>query len=567
MGPAIAERTDAVAPSWLDRAIGFLVPERGLQRMRARVATTMLARHYEAASNGRRTQNWRRTIGDANATVGPALAKLREHARDLVRNNPYAESALSTIADHAVGWGIVASEEDAHAAWKEWAGSTACDAEGRHDLAGLQKLVMRTVVESGEVIVRRLWRRLEDGLPLPFQIQVLEPDFLDTRKDSALPDGGRVVQGVEFDARGQRVAYWLFKEHPGSMLLGRVGAFTSVRVPATDVLHVFKHGRPGQVRGPSWFAPVLLRFKEFDEYEDAQLMKQKIAACLAVITSDANGSAPPLGTKDDGQAPAVDSLEPGMILNIAPGRTVEVVQPPRVGEYADYAEITLRSIATGLGVTYEDLTGDYTDLPFSAARMSRLRHWARVEDWRWRILVPQLLNPLWGWAMQASEVMGLPVLPKTEWTAPPLPMIEPDKEGLATQRNIRTGITTLSEAIRERGYRPAKFLAELSDDFKKLDELGLVLDCDPRKVSQAGLTQGRPQGTVLVDPTFPPPEPDPAKPAAGGAPAGGVEDETDGAEEDDAERAAAPRKPRRKRIDVEYNAQGRRSGYVVTEEN
>lgn len=479
--------------SWLDRAIGFLAPQVALRRLRARTAHDQLARvfrHYEGAATGRRTQNWYRVTTDANAAIGPSLAYLRNAARDLVRNNPYAESALSTIVDHTVGWGIVASTP--HAVWEQWTTTTAIDADGRHDLAGLEKLVMRTVVESGEVLVRRRARRLEDGFPLPVQLQVLEPDFLDTTKDTAsLPNGGQIVQGVEFDALGRRAAYWLYRSHPGSTVSVTSTTFSgaSSRIPASDVIHIFKASRPGQVRGPSWFAPVLLRFKDFDEFEDATLMKQKIAACLAVITSDVDGSAQPLGTADDTESPAVDSLEPGMIMNVPPGRDITVVQPPAVTDYQNFSKTTLRAIATGLGVSYEDMTGDYEGLPFSAARMSRLRHLAHVDDWRWRLLVPQFLNPVWGWAMEAADLMGLTIAPATEWTVPPLPMIEPDKEGLAIQRNIRTGITTLSEEIRARGYNRDQFLDELQEDFKELDRRGLVLDCDPRKMTQAGQAQ------------------------------------------------------------------------------
>ena len=83
------------------------------------------------------------------------------------------------------------------------------------------------------------------------------------------------------------------------------------------MLHVYRGGRPGQVRGVSWFAPVVLRLKDFDDYEDAALLKQKIAACLAVLTTDVDGTAPPLGTVDPA-APAVDMLEPGQILNLRP---------------------------------------------------------------------------------------------------------------------------------------------------------------------------------------------------------------------------------------------------------
>jgi lambda family phage portal protein len=451
------------------------------------MASELVQRHYEAASVGRRTQGWKRSISDANAAIGPSLVRLREVSRDLVRNNPYAESAVSTIVDHTVGWGIVPMAE--HNAWKLWANSTAIDADGRHDLSGLEKLVMRAVVESGEVLIRRRWRRVEDGFPLPMQLQVLEPDFLDTSKDGLTPNGGRIVQGVEFDPIGRRAAYWLYKEHPGATFTRGSSLFSvSTRVPATDVVHVFKASRPGQVRGPSWFAPVLLRFKDFDEFEDATLMKQKIAACLAVITSDTDGTAAPIGNSE-AETPEIDSLEPGMILNVAPGKSVEVVQPPSVREYADYSKTSLRAIATGLGVSYEDLTGDYTGMPFSAARMSRLRHWDRVEDWRWRLLVPQFLDPVWSWAMEACALMGIAPVENEGWTAPPLPMIEPDKEGLAIQRNIRTGITTLSEEIRARGYNRDKFLDELQADFEDLDARGLVLDCDPRRMTQAGQAQ------------------------------------------------------------------------------
>jgi len=483
-------------PNWLDRAVGYLVPQYGLKRMRARVATEMLARHYEAASIGRRTQGWNKAAGDANAVVSGGLSQLRNVARDLVRNNPHAESALSTIADHAIGWGIVGKplkgDVRAKQAWDEWADTTACDSDGRTDFYGLQKLAFRTVVESGEVLIRRRLRFPEDGLPLPLQLQVLEPDYIDTAKTGiVLPNGGRIIHGIEFDPLGRRVAYWLFPEHPGAAMTTFTGGgnlgLASVRMRAENFLHIYRQTRPGQVRGASWFAPVLLRFKDFDEYEDAQLMKQKIAACLAVITSDVDGTAPPLGTADTTQTPQWDMLEPGVIANVPPGRTIEVVRPPQVGDYGVFCEITLRAIATGIGVTYEDLTGDYTDLPFSAARMSRMRHWARVEDWRWGTIIPQMCNPIWNWAMQAAVIeRKVSDIPVAKWTAPPMPMIDPGQEGLAYQRNIRTGIATLSESIRERGYDPDEMLAEMAEDYKKLDKLKLVLDSDPRKTTQAG---------------------------------------------------------------------------------
>lgn len=502
---------DKLALNWLDRLALSLAPRWAVQRIRSRVAADLFRRHFEGASRSRRTQGWVRDSGDANAAASLALEGLRNNARDLARNNPYAEAALTAIADHTVGWGITAKPSRKAAEglraralelWKPWAETSACDADGREDLYGLQKLVIRTVAESGEALVRRRWRRPEDNLPLPLQLQVLEPDYLDATKDGmGLPNGGRIIQGIEFDAIGRRAAYWLYRDHPGSLYWGR-GVGSSARIPAEEILHVYKRKRPGQARGTSWFAPVILRLKDFDDYEDAALMKQKIAACLAVLTTDVDGAAPALGTATDTDSPPVDALEPGMIANLPPGRQVSVVDPPQISEHAEYAATVLRAIATGLGVTYEDITGDYIGMPFSAARMSRLRHWARVEDWRWQLLIPQFCTPVWGWAMQAAQIIGLPQAPGVEWSAPPPPMIEPDREGLAYQRNIRTGIMSLSEAIRERGYDPDDLLNELASDNATLDKLGLILDSDPRMTTQAG----NPRNTAK--PTDPGPTPD-----------------------------------------------------------
>jgi lambda family phage portal protein len=481
--------SDTARGTWLDRAIGFFAPMAGLRRIRARAAADVIVRHYEGASTGRRTQGWTRSGSDATAAVIPFLKNLRDSARDLVRNNGYAESAITTICDHVVGWGIVAKPTPVNVKaaeiWEAWAGTTACDADGRQTFAGLQHLVTRTVVESGEVLVRRRLRKPEDNLPIPMQIQVLEPDYLDTAKtDVRLPNGGRITAGIETDAIGRRVAYWLFQEHPGA---AQAALAASVRVPAESVLHIYRQDRASQVRGVTWFAPVLLKFKDFDDFDDATLMKQKVAACLAIVTTDVDGTASSLGTVDPAN-PSVDELQPGGMLNLPPGRAVTVVDPPSVREYADYTRTTLRAIATGLGVSYEDLTGDYSNVNFSSARMARLRHWARVEGWRWRMLVPQFCAPVWVWAMEIAGMLkeGPRSVPRALWTAPPLPMIEPDREGLAYQRNIRTGIMTLSEAIRERGYDPAEVLTEMAADNARLDKLGLVLDSDARNTTQAG---------------------------------------------------------------------------------
>ena len=476
----------------LDRLIARVSPAWAQRRARAR----LLARHYESASVGRRTSGWSRRGTDANAAAsGATLALLRAQARDLVRNNPWARRGLRRIVTDTVGWGIRPKATGRGAAtvmdlFKRWGETTECDATGMCTFFGLQRLVMRTIAQSGEVLVRRRMRTPDDGLSIPMQLQVLEPDYLDTSKDGIIGDkGGPIVQGVEFDNRGRRVAYWLFDEHPGS---GRMVSPVSRRVSAAGVLHVFELERPGQARGPSWFASVDVRLHDFDEFEDATLMKQKIAACMAAFVTDIDGAGTALGAEGTDRASdqPTDAFEPGMILNLPPGKQVTVANPPQASDHQSFSAAALRGVAAGLGVTYESLCGDYSQVNFSSARMGRLDHQGDVHDWRWDMLIPRFCAPVWSWMIETIILAGEDVEnAPAEWTPPPAGMLDPQTEGSSLSQMVRIGAMTLDDMVREQGFDPDEHWREYAASLARLDRLGIVLDSDPRKTSAAGQAQ------------------------------------------------------------------------------
>jgi lambda family phage portal protein len=482
-----------------DRFVLAVAPQAGVRRLQARAVADIMTRSYEAAQGGRRTTGWNRNKGDVNNVIRLAGDELRIHARDLVRNNGYARRAQRVIANNVSGWGIVpkpngpSAELNAKlsAEWKAWADSPECETQGLHTFAGLQHMAMKAIFTDGEILFRRRFRRPEDGLSIPIQIQVLEADYLDRSKDYERgQEGGPIIQGVEFDAIGRRVAYWLFEQHPGNNRTTNNGV--SKRVPASNVRHVFYSERPGQVRGVSWLAAAIVNLKELDEYEDAELMRQKIAACFAAFVTDTEGAGAPLGglggTNDDGNE--IETFEPGMIAHLPPGRQITVASPPSVTNDS-FTTRNLRKIAAGLGITYEDLTGDYSQVNYSSARMGRIAHQANVRDWQANMIVPHLCGGVWAWVLEVLEIRDGVEPVGADWTVPPLPMLEPDKEGLAYSRLVRNGVLTHSDMIREQGGDPDAHFAEYAADLKRLDDLGIKLDSDVRAVSQAGLTQAR----------------------------------------------------------------------------
>ena len=464
--------------------------EMRLKKVRTDMALKMIERRFEGAAGGRRNDGWRATGADANVENAPALAKLRNRARDQRRNNPFAERGITGIADNAVGAGIVPlplAKRDRDGLWlmdlwKAWAETTDCDADGLDNFYGLQHMIMEAVVESGECLIRRRRRYSSDGLPVPVQLQVLEADFLDESKADVV-GANRIIQGVEFDALGRRVAYWLFDEHPGAN--SAWGANQSHRVPAEDVIHVFLRKRPGQARGFSWLAPIIQRMRNFDEMEDAVMEQAKIASCFAAfITKDENtgqpgGKAPPL----------VERVEPGIVQELGFGESVSFGTPPTFNGYTAYSWQQLHAMAVGLGVPYELLTGDLKGVNFSSGRMGWLNFARRVDVWQWRMLIPQLCDQVWRWFMEAQVLLpaGVNDDVKAYWVPPRRDMVDPKAETENVITRVRNGLTTWPDALRELGITdPKRHAEQIKKANEMIDKYGLVLDCDPRRVAAAG---------------------------------------------------------------------------------
>lgn len=481
---------------FIDRAIATVAPGWALNRERARLRLTMAERvraEYTGASNSRRAANWRRTRLDANSELNPrVMAALREVARDMVRNNPWAHRALHAWANNLVGTGITFQvyrngkvDDQLNALARKFFDTTACDANGMLDLYGLQLQAAKSIVEGGAVLARRRWRRASDGLPVPFQIQLLEPDYLDPGKHGAFSAKGGAgpyaINGIEFSPLGKREAYWLYSGHPGGVNAGKGG---STRVAAADIIHCYRADRIEQEHGASWFAPVIAKLNDFADYDDAQLMRQKIAACFSVFKiSDEDA----IETSVSDDNPGVEELEPGLIHDLKAGQDIKFASPPGVDGFGDYSKVSMQAVSTGLNLPYFVLTGDLSAFNFASGRMGWLEFQRSLSSLQWSMFIPQFCRGLERWFVQALAIQGVNVDGVSmEWTPPRREMISPENEIPAIRDAIRSGQMTISEAAKARGVDPDVFFAEWAADAAKLDELGLIFDSDPRRVTAVG---------------------------------------------------------------------------------
>ncbi len=494
-----------VEQTWLDQAINWLSPKWGFRRTQFRTARN-IALSYEAGRTDRRASGWITSDTSANAEIGPWLARMRQRSRDLVRNNAYATNALDELAGACVGTGILAQckissgnaalAKKIMEAWKIWVDE--CDADRQLDFYGLQDLIIRGVIEGGEMLIRRRLRMPEDGYRIPLQIQVMEPDHLDTGKTQETKTG-RIVQGVEFDATGRRVAYWLFPAHPGDISAGySVRRMESTRIPAEYVLHVYRKKRQ-QVRGVPWLAPVIMTMRDEDEYTEAELVRKKIEACFATFITQAEGpdtlSVGSTERNDEGQLE--ETVEPGMIKYLKPGEDIKFGVPSGTGAgYRDFKRDIQTKMAVGISLTYEQMTGDLSNVNYSSYRAGLISFRTKMDQFRWLCFVPMFCRPVSQWFADIAYAAGeVPTRDfRMEWQMPKYGSVSPSEDAKATLSELRMGTKTWPQAVAENGYDPDEQIAEIAEANRKLDSAGIVLDCDPRSRTASGGSLSQKQG-------------------------------------------------------------------------
>ncbi len=438
---------------------------------------------FDAAQSHRRMRGFRATRAHVNTLIAASGETITARARWLVRNNGYAANAVDAFANHVVGDGIKPSSKIADAVKKEelqklWlAWTDEADAEGLTDFFGLQRRAAREVFLAGEVFLRIRTRRPEDGLTVPMQLQMLPSEMLPQDMIRVLPGAGSIRQGIEFDGIGRRVAYHFLRRHPGDMTDPGLAGET-VRVPASEVIHILDPVEAGQLRGVSRFAAAVVKLFTLDLYDDAELERKKTAAMFAMfITSPAPETA---------LDPAEDDLEvePGQVVRLDPGEDVTTPSTPDSGStYEPFQYRTLLQIGAALGVPYGYLTGDTAKGNFSNTRIALVDFRRRISAFQHSVMVYQLCRAVWTRWMDTAVLAGAIDLPSyaaerrqylaCDWLPTKWDWIDPAKDAAAEILQIEAGLKSRTQAIAERGYDAEQVDREIAAERKREAELGL----------------------------------------------------------------------------------------------
>lgn len=416
----------------------------------------------------RRLSRWAPARDHVNGLLALQGSRLLPRARYLVRNNSYLAAARESFVANAVGTGIVPSwlglgarqKKQLEEAWLAW--TDCADANGVCDFYGLQELIAGSLFTAGECFVRLIEA---PGLEL-LQLQLFESEQCPIELIRTESNGNHTRCGIEFARDGlTRVAYWFHRRHPNDATAApEFGDY--VRVPADEVLHIFRPTEAGQIRGAPWLTPAIVKAYLLDRYDDAELDRKAVAALFAgFVTSPARASSPLAGqtaaTGDPGVGLA--GLQPGTLQFLEPGEEITFSEPADVGgSYEAWQYRQLLALCAAAGVPYTNVTGDLRQANYASSRAGLVEFRRRIEQRQHNTLVFQFCRPVaakWVSQVALSETVRLPAAQRDlarytriKWIPPRFEWVDPWKDRKAEELAVNNGWKSRSDVIEAEGF-------------------------------------------------------------------------------------------------------------------
>lgn len=473
--------------NWLDSAIAFFSPEWGARRAAWRSSFEEM-RNYDAGNNARLNASWRVSNASAEMTDRGYRDIIRARARDLERNSDIMASVVGPYKRNVVGRGFQLQaatrrnslNKELEKYWKKWCQARNCDVTGTQSLNQILRMaVVRKRIDGGILFVKRY---TSAGI-VPFQLQMLEVDELDSMQTGTQANGNRVVGGIEYNSYNRPVGYW-FRQYS----VDGFSITAPVYVPAKDVIFYFDKRRPSQIREISDMSQTITRIRDTNEFMTAVSVKERIAACLAVfikkqyppMTGGAIGRLPTGPGNEERFSYDGKTLAPGMIKEMNVGDEAQVVNPS--GQATDataFTKLQQRMIGAGQGLSYEATSRDMSETNYASARQGIIEDELTYTEEEEQIVA--ILDEIYETFVISCVLTQLVSIPDFwekkddylahKWIKQPKKWIDPLKESSATKTALNTGQKTFKQIAAEEG----------SDWRQQIDDTAEVLEYARKK--------------------------------------------------------------------------------------
>lgn len=488
--------------SRVDRMIATVAPGWALRREQARTEAIQHREVQKVLNQGygshgaSRSRNGLKAFtpsaGSAKTDIIDNLKVLRPRSRDLFMGGALANGALKTMRTNVVGTGLKlkpafdaeflglnpdqasAQSRQIRREWELWADSKDCDANGLHDFSELQQLAFLSWLMSGDVFA--LLPDIErKHATYKLRVRLVEADRVANPTVAGTENGKKIVDGVEVDADGMIVAYWVADKHLSGME-AITAKFNRVLVRGEEsgrrnMLHLMDSERPDQYRGVPILAPVIEALKQLERYTDAELMSAVISSMFTVFIKKSPENRPEdfsLGTYEDNpyNEPLADNggdlaIGNGTVQFLEEGEEAQFANPSRpYNGFEPFIMAIVRQIGSSLEIPSELLLKTFT-ASYSASRGALLEAW-KMFRMRRSWMTNGFCQPIYEEWFAEAVIAGRIDAPgffdselirraytRAEWHGPSFGTLDPVKEVQAASMRVQNGISTREKEAME----------------------------------------------------------------------------------------------------------------------
>ena len=449
---------------FIDNVIAAVSPKRAYEREAWRQGLEAM-RGYDAAGFGRINYGWRVHNESAEVTDRNSRDVVRARARDLERNSDILQAVVLAYKRNVVGRGYTLRAKTGddelnrriESLWRQWCKPRNCDVTGEQSFNAILRMAVERKKVDGGILF--LFRHTPGGV-VPFKLQAIEVDELDTTRSTPRRQGNRVVGGIEYNAWRRPAGYWIQQyDLEGWRLL------EPIYIDAKDVYFLKSKRRPSQIREMSDMSHTITRIRDVNEFINAVSIKERIAACLAVLIKKTIPTGTSLGRSGvrgpDGRVDySGKKLGPGMIMEMGAGDEAQVVDPKGAATDATaFLKVQQGLIGAGQGLSYEAVSRDMSGSTYSSARQNAIEDEdTYTEDME---LLTEFMSEVYEQFVISCYLSGQINLPgfwdkKAEymnhaWVKSPKKWIDPAKESTADKTALQSGQKTYPEICAERG--------------------------------------------------------------------------------------------------------------------
>jgi lambda family phage portal protein len=469
------------------------------QRTIAKVAGLKpTARAYDGGQSTRLTLDWILGSNSADAELRGDIKNMRNRTRDLARNDPYVVRYLKLLENNVLGArGIglqmkvtepktasggkpyIGYDDVANSiietAWYDWGRRQNCTPSGHLTWIDVCRLVLRSTARDGAILVRK---HLTRPGAFNFAVEPIEIDQLDSDYNQSLANGQEVRLGVEYDPTGQVTAYHMFERHPHEMFGTGYNNHQRVRVPAQDILHVYRPDRVGQSTGAPWISSAMTRIMHLNRYAEAEVVAARAGASKTIFFERSGEG---YRGEEASTGGTYMEISPGMAEELPPGLKPHFVDPTHPNTaYGPFTKEMLRGIASGWGVSYNSLSNDLEGVNYSSIRAGLLEEreeWRAVQRWFIDWFIQPVFEEWLRWSLGAAIPLPLSKFDKfnqPEWKPRAWPWVDPLKDMEAQVLAVEKGFKSRRAFIAEAGDDIEEVFAEQEQDALLAEEHGLT---------------------------------------------------------------------------------------------